>query len=281
MPAKYNAPLHIWLQHEYANGKKARNYNRDDFEFLMIDSQGPVYVSLTGKYMFSPCAERLVNGEWVYYWALYRWYEKEGMYDMMARKNDIAPTVLLHDPWIPGRADARESSSQKRGQWKALANFSKDEKISGTLLQEEPNAYMQMYVTANLKEMDRRIQERKRSDNNPYELVVRFPDYVKVVESRSSDGRGGMNIMTTWKDAQVVPSYLTVRTPWYHQRDTLCKAFKKYLERMYNLEKNKTQDASIVDQAVGGRTKSFCQLWLKAQLTGPDPIWHEVICILR
>jgi len=251
MPGEFNAPMHISLSHEYANGRGAGpGVNRQDFEFLMIDAQGPVYVSLTGKYMFAPATQKSDTGGYAYFWALYRWNAKEARYIMIARKVTESRT-LLHDPWVrkEGR-DRREQLALSQGQWRALGRFQDDNMFQGQALVDPQNVKMNMYVYVDFRKMD--ATGRVKNPSNPYEIFIRFPDYLKPIKSRSVDQTGRVTAVTTWEGAEqlIVPSYVTIRTPWYHNLKELRASYKSHIATMWKQEQYGSRMEDVLHQAI-------------------------------
>ena len=253
-PSQGNVPAEIHMYSDYLNGASARRLAQDtanpvqidpaDSTFVLVSTQGPVYLSQNGMFMLSPYLHEDKGEEesQSICWALFRWYKSEGIYQLLARKHGHEAKVLLD----PG-ADKR-----KAGSWQFFGQFKTEKRI-------EPEA-LNNYGTRNTKvviEVDnqaalRRLQAAQVSDvasdrNNPLRLMQRYPDVMLRVkdaeealrekqaaeaaqddqeDSKPLDQRTAETAARTKKKAQkglwggciIVPDCSKMRTPWYALR---------------------------------------------------------------
>jgi len=241
LPRDYNAPMVFKIDQDWLNGSKIKakggRLDPDDGRFLLLDAQGPVYMSFNGKYMFAPHAAEGDDGEPAFVWAMYKWYEAEARYDLVATKHeyDREAKTLLHHP-------VNRSSPSSR--WRGLGYFSTDQRFTDEELSANAEMVMHLWVDEADPALAGVADAAGRGTNNPFKLALRFPDYLrfKSKTEKRVDRRGNEYEPLTWEGAKVIPSYLRERTPWWAAMNKFRKALETSIQDRAAREQQRNEE---------------------------------------
>jgi hypothetical protein len=238
----YNAPQFIWIDHPYLNGYQTNTpAPLDDTRLMMVDNHGPVYVSMSGRFMMCPDAvmDQNAEGEDIarFRWALYVWVPAEGRYDLIMRKESADSRTLMNRA-APGMALERHGNA-----WNAYRQFTTNEKIP----QEQLATYkgQKLDVSVQFEQLRKESVGRGLRDNNPFKLVKRFPDHLKFISEPATETRKEPKL--TWDGARVVPSYSRVTAPWTQGMDKFCSVLERHIPTELAYEQSRGRAESAVE----------------------------------